>query len=190
MGNFITDIKNSFKRGTISLQYIYINIGIFIFTSLVGVCWLLFNQDGTSWLHWFELPAWIPQFLYQPWSLLTYMFLHANVFHLLFNMLWMYWFGQLFLAFYSVRHFRGLYIFGGICGGLFYLLAFNLFPYFSQFLFGSYLLGASASVLAIVVAVAVRQPEYPVNFMFIGSVRLKYVALFIVFKSSRGSYCI
>ena len=49
MGNFITDIKNSFKRGTISLQYIYINIGIFIFTSLVGVCWLLFNQDGTSW---------------------------------------------------------------------------------------------------------------------------------------------
>lgn len=180
MGNFITDIKNSFKRGTISLQYIYINIGIFIFTSLVGVCWLLFNQDGTSWLHWFELPAWIPQFLYQPWSLLTYMFLHANVFHLLFNMLWMYWFGQLFLAFYSVRHFRGLYIFGGICGGLFYLLAFNLFPYFSQFLFGSYLLGASASVLAIVVAVAVRQPEYPVNFMFIGSVRLKYVALFMV----------
>ena len=130
MGNFITDIKNSFKRGTISLQYIYINIGIFIFTSLVGVCWLLFNQDGTSWLHWFELPAWIPQFLYQPWSLLTYMFLHANVFHLLFNMLWMYWFGQLFLAFYSARHFRGLYIFGGICGGLFYLLAFNLFPYF------------------------------------------------------------
>ena len=108
------------------------------------------------------------------------MFLHANVFHLLFNMLWMYWFGQLFLAFFSARHFRGLYIFGGICGGLFYLLAYNVFPYFSQFLFGSYLLGASASVLAIVVATAVRQPEYQVNFMFIGSVRLKYVALFMV----------
>ena len=108
MGNFITDIKNSFKRGTISLQYIYINIGIFIFTSLVGVCWLLFNQDGTSWLQWLELPAWIPQFLCQPWSLLTYMFLHANVFHLLFNMLWMYWFGQVVLAFFSARHVRGL----------------------------------------------------------------------------------
>jgi len=180
MGNFISDIKTNFRKGTISLQYIYINIGIFVFTSLIGVLWLLFNHDGTLWLQWFELPAWIPQFIRQPWSLLTYMFLHAHVLHLLFNMLWLYWFGQLFLNFFSARHFRGLYLLGGICGGLFYLLAYNVFPYFNSFLYGSYLLGASASVLAIVVAVAVRQPDYSVNFMFIGSVRLKYVALFMV----------
>lgn len=180
MGNIITDLKNNFIRGTISLQYIYINIGIFVFTSLVGIAWLLFNQDGTLWLQWLELPAYIPQFICQPWSLLTYMFLHANVLHLLFNMLWLYWFGQLFLSFFSAKHFRGLYILGGLCGGLLYLLAYNTFPYFSQFLFGSYLLGASASVLAIVVAVAVRQPDYQVNFMFVGSVRLKYVALFMI----------
>lgn len=180
MGNFISDIKTNFQKGTISLQYIYINIGIFVFTSLIGVLWLLFNHDGTLWLQWFELPAWIPQFIRQPWSLLTYMFLHAHVLHLLFNMLWLYWFGQLFLNFFSARHFRGLYLLGGICGGLFYLLAYNVFPYFNSFLYGSYLLGASASVLAIVVAVAVRQPDYSVNFMFIGSVRLKYVALFMV----------
>lgn len=180
MGNFISDIKTNFRKGTISLQYIYINIGIFVFTSLIGVLWLLFNHDGTLWLQWFELPAWIPQFIRQPWSLLTYMFLHAHVLHLLFNMLWLYWFGQLFLNFFSARHFRGLYLLGGICGGLFYLLAYNVFPYFNSFLYGSYLLGASASVLAIVVAVAVRQPDYSVNFMLIGSVRLKYVALFMV----------
>ena len=180
MGNFISDIETNFRKGTISLQYIYINIGIFVFTSLIGVLWLLFNHDGTLWLQWFELPAWIPQFIRQPWSLLTYMFLHAHVLHLLFNMLWLYWFGQLFLNFFSARHFRGLYLLGGICGGLFYLLAYNVFPYFNSFLYGSYLLGASASVLAIVVAVAVRQPDYSVNFMFIGSVRLKYVALFMV----------
>lgn len=180
MGDFISDIKNSFRRGTISIQYIYINIGIFVFTSLIGVLWLLFNRDGTLWLQWFELPAWIPRLLRQPWSLLTYMFLHANVLHLLFNMLWLYWFGQLFLSFFSVRHFRGLYWLGGIAGGLFYLLAYNVFPYFEPFLYGSYLLGASASVLAIVVAVAVRQPDYPVRFMLIGTVRLKYVALFMV----------
>ncbi|MEO4715074.1 rhomboid family intramembrane serine protease, partial [Phocaeicola vulgatus] len=115
-----------------------------------------------------------------PWSLLTYMFMHAGILHLLFNMLWLYWFGQMFLSLFSAKHFRGLYLLGGICGGLLYMIAYNVFPYFSDSLYYSYLLGASASVLAIVVATAVRAPEYRVNFMFIGTVRLKYVALFMV----------
>ena len=108
------------------------------------------------------------------------MFLHAGILHLLFNMLWLYWFGRMFLSLFSARHFRGLYLLGGVCGGLLYMLAYNLFPYFNQFLYGSVLVGASASVLAIVVATAVRIPEFQVSFMFIGTVRLKYVALFVV----------
>lgn len=180
MGNFISDLKNNFRRGNISLQLIYINVGIFVVTTLISVFLMLFNWDATSWLQYLELPAWMPLFLKQPWSLVTYMFLHAGVLHLLFNMLWLYWFGQLFLSLYSARHFRGLYILGGLCGGLLYILAYNVFPYFSNYLYGSFLLGASASVLAIVVATAVRSPEYRVNFMFIGAVRLKYVALFVV----------
>ena len=180
MGNFIFDLKNRFNQGNICLQLIYINVGIFVVTTLVSVFLLLFNWNASSWLDFLELPAWIPQFLMQPWSLFTYMFLHAGALHLLFNMLWLYWFGQLFLSFFSARHCRGLYLLGGLCGGLLYLLAFNVFPYFEAYVHGSYLLGASASVLAIVVATAVRQPEYRVNFMFVGSVRLKYVALFMV----------
>lgn len=180
MGNFISDLKTRFNQGSISLQFIYINVGVFVVTTLVSVFLMLFNQDATSWLQYLELPAWIPLFLSQPWTLVTYMFLHAGVLHLLFNMLWLYWFGQMFLSLYSARHFRGLYILGGLCGGLLYMLAYNVFPYFSNYLYGSFLLGASASVLAIVVATAVRSPEYRVNFMFIGSVRLKYVALFVV----------
>ena len=180
MGNFITDLKSRFHRGDISLQFIYINVGIFVVTTLVSVFLLLFNWNASSWLNFLELPAWIPQFLVQPWSLFTYMFLHVGALHLLFNMLWLYWFGQLFLSFFSARHYRGLYLLGGLCGGLLYLLAFNVFPYFEAYVHGSYLLGASASVLAIVVATAVRQPEYRVNFMFVGAVRLKYVALFMV----------
>ena len=180
MGNIITDLKNRFKRGDINLQFIYINVGIFVVVTLISVFLLLFNWSATSWLDYLELPAWIPQFLVQPWSLFTYMFLHVGALHLLFNMLWLYWFGQLFLSFFSARHYRGLYLLGGLCGGLLYLLAFNVFPYFKAYIYGSYLLGASASVLAIVVATAVRQPEYRVNFMLIGAVRLKYVALFMV----------
>lgn len=180
MGNFVSDLKNNFRRGNISLQLIYINVGIFVVTTLISVFLMLFNWDATFWLQYLELPAWLPLFLKQPWSLVTYMFLHAGALHLLFNMLWLYWFGQLFLSLYSSRHFRGLYILGGLCGGLLYMLAYNVFPYFSNYLYGSFLLGASASVLAIVVATAVRSPEYRVNFMFVGAVRLKYVALFVV----------
>ena len=180
MGSFISDLKNNFQRGNISLQVIYINVGIFVVTTLVSVVLMLFNWGDMSWMNFLQLPAYLPKFLVQPWTLFTYMFLHAGALHLLFNMLWLYWFGQLFLAFFSARHFRGLYLLGGLCGGLLYMLAYNVFPYFGPYIYGSYLLGASASVLAIVVATAVREPEYRVNFMFIGAVRLKYVALFMV----------
>ena len=180
MGSFIADLKNGYKRGDICIRFIYINVGIFLLTSLLGVVWTLFNWGIPSWLQYFQLPAWFSQFIKQPWTLFTYMFLHAGVLHLLFNMLWLYWFGRMFLSMFSARHFRGLYLLGGICGGLLYMLSYNLFPYFNQFLYGSVLVGASASVLAIVVATAVRIPEFQVSFMFIGAVRLKYVALFVV----------
>ena len=180
MGNFISDLKNGFKRGSISLQFIYINVGVFVVTTLVSVFLMLFNLSNAGLFQVLELPAYVPNFLMQPWSLFTYMFLHADALHLLFNMLWLYWFGQLFLGIFSARHLRGLYILGGLCGGLLYMLAFNVFPYFQIYINGSWLLGASASVLAIVVATAVREPEYRVNFMFVGAVRLKYVALFMV----------
>lgn len=180
MDSFITDLKNKFNRGNIYVQFIYINVGVFIITALLNILWTLFNRNGAFVLQYLELPAWTTHFLKQPWSLLTYMFMHAGVLHLLFNMLWLYWFGQMFLSLFSSKHFRGLYLLGGICGGVLYMLAYHVFPYFSTSLYYSYLLGASASVLAIVVATAVRAPEYRVNFMFIGSVRLKYVALFVV----------
>ena len=180
MGSFITDLKNDFRRGSICQQFIYINIGIFVVTALVAIVGMLFNVGKSSWMEWLELPAWLPQFIKQPWSIVTYMFLHAGILHLLFNMLWLYSFGQLFLMFFSAHHFRGLYFLGGFCGGLLYMVAYNFFPYFESYLYGSYLLGASASVLAIVIATAVRNPEYRVNLLLFGQVRLKYLALVMV----------
>ena len=173
INSFIANLKENFRRGDIVTQLLYINVGMFILTALTGIVLILFRLPPVPWLNWLELPAWIEAFIRQPWSLLTYMFMHAGVFHLLFNMLWLYWFGRLFLNFFSARHLRGLYILGGLCGGLLYILAYNVFPYFSDAVYSSYLLGASASVLAIVVATAVREPEYTVQFMFIGAVRLK-----------------
>jgi membrane associated rhomboid family serine protease len=180
MSNIITDLRQRFREGSISLQLIYINVGVFLLLTLVTVFLRLFNVTGLSFIHYLEMPADIMQWLMQPWSVLTYMFLHADVFHLLFNMLWLYWFGQLFLYNFSAKHLRGLYLFGGIVGGLFYLLAYNLFPLFQPMVGHSMLLGASASVLAIVVACAVSMPEYRLNLLLFGAVRLKYVALIVV----------
>lgn len=180
MDNFVTDLKDKFKRGDISIRFIFINVGVFLLSSFTLILWTLFNGNGSYLRQYVELPASMEHFILQPWSLFTYMFMHADVLHLLFNMLWLYWFGQLFLYQFSSKHFRGLYLLGGIFGGVFYMAAYNIFPYFAASIPVSYLLGASASVLAIVVATAVRLPEHKVQFMFIGAVRLKYVALFVV----------
>ena len=177
---FITDMKRKFQQGDIVLRLVYVNVAVFLVVTLVQIFLTLFNVLASPWMNYLELPAWTETFIRRPWTLITYMFMHAGVLHILFNMLWLFWFGRLFLAFFSSKHLRGLYFLGGICGGLLYMLAYNVFPYFQDAVYSSYLLGASASVLAIVVAVSVREPNYPVQFLFIGSVRLKFSALFMV----------
>lgn len=177
---FTTNLREGFRRGDIVTQLIYINAGIFLVVALVNLFLVLFKMDSGHWMNYLMFPASFMQFIIQPWTLITYMFMHAGILHILFNMLWLYWFGRLFLNFFSAKHLRGLYLLGGIAGAALYMVAYNLFPYFEDAVYSSYLLGASASVLAIVVATAVREPNYPVQFMFIGTVRLKYVALFMV----------
>lgn len=180
VGRFITDLKENFRRGDIVTQLLYINVAVFLVMAIVNVGLLLFNAGAREWESYFALTASPERFILQPWSLFTYMFMHGGILHILFNMLWLYWFGRLFLNFFSAKHLRGLYVLGGICGGLLYILAYNVFPYFAPFVERSMLVGASASILAIVIATAVREPNYPVQFMFIGTVKLKYVALFMV----------
>lgn len=180
MGHIITDLKENFKRGNVYIQLIYINAGVFIVTTLFTVLLTLFNRSGENILLYGEFPASLQNFLNQPWSLFTYMFMHAGVMHILFNMLWLFWFGQLFLSFFSAKHLRGLYVLGGICGAILYMVSFNLFPFFSDVVNSSFLLGASASVLAIVVATAYRQPEYQVRLLLFGTIRLKYIALVMI----------
>ncbi len=180
MGHIISDLKENFKRGNIYIQLIYINTGVFIATSLLLILLKLFNRSGENILLYVEMPASLQNLLHQPWSVFTYMFMHADFLHILFNMLWLYWFGQLFLYFFSAKHLRGLYVLGGICGAVLYMVSFNLFPYFSGVVDFSYMLGASASVLAIVVATAYKQPDYQVRLFLFGAVRLKYIALFMI----------
>ena len=180
MGHIITDLKQAFKRGNIVIQLIFINVGVFVVASLLSVAFVLFNRSATPILQCLELPASVERLMYQPWSLITYMFMHADILHILFNMLWLYWFGAIFLYFFTSKHLRGIYIFGGLCGGLLYILSYNLFPYFAGAVSISVMVGASAAILAIVTAAAYREPNYAIRLLFIGNVRLKYLALFVV----------
>ena len=149
MGHIIADLKETFRRGNIFIQLIYINVGIFLIGTLINVFLRLFEVSTPDIFGIFALPASFIGFMHQPWSLFTYMFMHAGILHILFNMLWLYWFGSLFLYFFSAKHLRGLYVLGGICGGLLYMVAYNVFPLFSSQVAGATLVGASASVLSI-----------------------------------------
>ena len=180
MGNFIDDLKRTFKQGNIVVRFIFINVAAYVLLMLSGVVLGLFGIRIGSLVGDLYLPADILQLLRRPWTLITYMFLHSGAWHLLGNMLWLYWFGRLFLYFFSSKHLRGLYVVGGLMGGLLYIIAYNVFPVFRDQLYSSTLVGASASVLAIAIATAIREPEYRINLMFVGPVRLKYFALFIV----------
>ena len=180
MGHIITDLKEAFRRGNIFIRLIYINVAVFVAVMLINVFLQLFNVQIIGMLDSFALPASFGRFILQPWSLITYMFIHADFLHILFNMLWLYWFGNLFLCFFSSKHLRGLYLLGGICGGLLYMVAYNVFPYFALSVPVSTLVGASASILAIVAATAYREPNYPIQLVLFGTIRLKYLALIVI----------
>lgn len=180
MATIITDLKDSFRRGSIHIQLIYINVAVFVAVTLAGIALQLFNMEQARVFDWLELPASPARFIMQPWSLLTYMFMHGGLLHILFNMLWLYWFGAIFLNMFSSKHLRGLYVLGGICGGALYMLAYNVFPYFRPYIENSFMVGASASVLAIVAAAAYREPNYPIRLFLLGTLRLKYLALIVI----------
>jgi membrane associated rhomboid family serine protease len=116
----------------------------------------------------------------RPWTLLTYMFFHQGLLHLLFNMLWLYWFGKIFRMYFSGWQLATVYILGGLAGALFYILSYNSFPVFSAEKHFAILLGASAGVLAVVMAISCYVPKYAINLLFFGRVRLITIALITV----------
>ena len=134
------------------------------------------------------LPAYLPKLLSHFWTPFTYMFMHDGPFHILFNLLWLYWFGQIFEEYLGNKRTFGLYIMGGLTGALFFVIAFNTIPVFIPVNNTSYplLVGASASVMAIIVATATLLPNYTIALFIIGPVKLKWLALFFVITDFLG----
>jgi membrane associated rhomboid family serine protease len=179
----LENLKLKFKKGNAIVQIILINVSIFIILSITGVLLFLFNQGAiqSSFLKYLMLPASFSNFIFQPWSIFSYMFLHEGFLHILFNMLWLYWLGDIFQQYLGNSKTYQAYFLGGIFGGLIYIIAYNLFPAFANEVSLSYALGASAGVLSIVVATATLLPDYQVHLLILGPVRLKYIAIVSVF---------
>ncbi|MEA3316344.1 MAG: rhomboid family intramembrane serine protease [Bacteroidota bacterium] len=175
--SIIDEIKQSFKKGNNLIKLIYINLAVFLAVKIITIIYFLFALENSSFslINILALPADTQSLMFKPWTIFTYMFLHEGFLHILFNMLWLFWFGQIFLRFLSEKKLLSLYIVGGLAGGLLYILSYNIFPVFNPT--NSIALGASASVMAIVIATAVYSPDYTINLMFIGPVKLKYIAI-------------
>ncbi|MBO7318143.1 MAG: rhomboid family intramembrane serine protease, partial [Bacteroidales bacterium] len=145
MAGIIDRLKYQFDSAPTLKRLIYINVGVFIAVHLVSVILMLFNIDTVQWLSYIEVPSALKILPYRIWTLITYMFVHYDLWHILFNMMWLYWFGSIFIQYYTPKHLSVLYVLGGLAGAMLYLFSYNTFPYFSGK--EGMMCGASASIM-------------------------------------------
>ncbi|MCP4314142.1 MAG: rhomboid family intramembrane serine protease [Bacteroidetes bacterium] len=184
--NIIDEIKESFKQGTTLHKLIYLNLGVFLAVQLVRIALLLSNNQDLydTFLTYLAVPSNPEVLIRRPWTIITYMFLHEGFIHILFNLLWLYWFGTLFVQELGLKKLLSTYLLGGISGGLLFVLFYNLFPVFDQVSENAITLGASASVMAVIVAAAAYRPDRKMHLVLIGPVKVGYIALAMFIVSS------
>jgi len=186
--SILDDIRAVFSRRDNALnQLLLINAAVFVVILLAQAIIFLSTGDRNGdalLLNWVAMPSLLPRLLYRSWTVLTYAFVHEGFFHILFNMLNLYWFGSLIREYLGDRKLVSLYILGALAGALFFALAYNLLPVFQAS--RPILYGASASVMAIVVGAATLLPDYTFGLILIGPVRIKYIAAALLLISVSG----
>ena len=180
MTSFRDNLRSHIRVSDTLQRLLIVNIAFFLVIRILNAVSGLFLfpllsfEDVSTF---FAVPASVSKFITQPWTIITYMFFHWDVMHIFFNMLWLYWMGKIFQEYLGSKKLLSTYLAGGVIGALFFILAYNIFPLFSNSLPGAFALGASASVLAITVATATLLPDYPIQLLFFGVVRLKWIAV-------------
>lgn len=180
MSDFIDTIKSRFKSGNVLMKFIFINVGVFIAIQALYVIVTLFRLESLNPLQFLAVPSQLHTVLIRFWTVFTYMFVHVGFMHILFNMLWLYWFGNIFLSYFNDRTLGSLYVIGGFAGALLYIIAFNTIPYYLD-LGHSVMIGASASVMAVVMGAAFYRPETTLNLFLFGRIKIIYIALAVFF---------
>ncbi|MBL4744865.1 MAG: rhomboid family intramembrane serine protease [Flavobacteriaceae bacterium] len=163
--SILNDLQYELKKADPAEKLIYINVGLFLVTFLAK----------TFMLDWFALPTDVTTLIYKPWTVVSYAFIHDDLFHILSNLMVLFYIGRIFLDFYTVKQFYTVFFLGVIFGGL----SFLGLNYINQNP-GGELIGASAGVLAIFIAIAAKVPRYALRLRFIGSVELWVLAAIFV----------
>lgn len=172
-------IRDKFRTATVVEKLIAINILVFILFYVFKTVAYLFQFPSDSLLEWVVFPKEPEEFIFKPWSIITYSFFHSGIWHILSNMLILYYAGIYFLSFFSPKKLLTFYFMGVIIGATIYMLSYNLFPAFAQ-TGKSYLLGASAGVMAVLVGIATHVPNLKIRLLFLGSIKFWYIAAFLV----------
>jgi len=176
MASFTEELKSAFREGNTVIRLIFINVAVYVAINVIYVGMSLFDVPtkvivcgpppiDKHWL-WLGVPADLSQLLFKPWTLITYMFGHAGLWHLAWNMVVLFFSGRIFMEYLSGTRVLATYIFGGLGGIALYLIFYNIFPAFSTILPCSKTLGASASVMAILIAVTAYVPGTRSNYRF------------------------
>jgi membrane associated rhomboid family serine protease len=171
---FIETLKNKYKTGTIIEKLIYLNIVIFLLTLLITVFQGLYKGEQNFLMQWFSLDDSTDTYLTKPWSILSYGFLHADFLHLIFNMITLYFIGNLFIQYFTEKQALTFYLLGTLFGGLLYVISQNYFPLFEGR--NTTLVGASAGISAIFIGIATYIPNYQIKIRFIGFVKFWHLA--------------
>lgn len=179
------DIKLVFQQSDNGLmKIIIINVAIFVILNVSKVIFLLADKSGIFYFVYenLTLSSQPKLVLSKPWTLLSYFFVHMELFHLLFNMMFLFWFGRILTDYIGHKKIVQLFFLGGLAGAVAYLLLLNSFSYFIA-KGPSLLNGASAGVFAVVIAAAALRPKYEVYLFIFGAVQIKYIAAFYVIWS-------
>ena len=181
------DLKFQFLKGNMVVKLIFVNALIHFVISIGYIpFFLIFGQSGTGltaaytnfFAEWFYLPSDLSKLAVRPWTIITYMFLHAGILHLFFNMLMLYWFGRIMGDLVNDTRILPIYLLSGFVGGLLFVTAYNVFPVFNGI--KPPILGASASVMGVVLATATLNPKGLFYIFLIGEVQLRYIAVVLV----------
>ncbi|KRP26791.1 MAG: protease [Cryomorphaceae bacterium BACL22 MAG-120619-bin32] len=172
--NNLKNLKSKFDSGTIVEKLIYINIFIFLFTLFISVFQNLFKNDTNFLIQWFSLDASTDSLFTKPWSLISYGFLHEGFIHIIFNLIALYFIGNLFIDYFTQKQLFTFYLLGTFFGGLFYLFSQNYFPLFEGKT--TTLIGASAGISTIFIGISTYMPNFELKIRFIGFVKLWYLA--------------
>lgn len=181
--SILADIRREFSFGNVVTRLVIINVSVFIAINLIRLIFYLGNAGVIPPLyhdivHFFSVSTDIMHNLTHPWVFVTSIFLHESFWHLLWNMLFLYWFGRIVGDLLGDRKVFPIYLLGGMVGCFVFWLSAQILPYMNGYT--GYALGASAGVMAIVVTSGMIAPDYIMRLILLGDVRLKYVVLTLV----------